>query len=134
MKPSLFDQLRELNLPARDYAIFGSGPLAIRDIVPISNDLDVLCRGDAWNMACEIGAAEFLPEYDVTIASIYDGAITFGTQWGIGEFDTDVLIDTAEIIDSLPFVRLEYVVMYKRTRFSRKDQVHLDAFNASGYS
>ncbi len=133
MSHTLFDHLRALHLPAGDYAVFGSGPLIIRDIVPISNDLDIVCRGAAWDRACEIGKKEFLPEYDVTIASMFDGAITFGTKWGIGNFDIDQLIESAEIFDGLPFVRLEHVVSYKTTRGNEKDKQHLEALAASSY-
>lgn len=129
----LFDQLRALNLPVGDYAVFGSGPLIVRGIVAVSNDLDIVCRGAAWDRACEIGEQEFLPEYDVTIASMFDGAISFGTKWGIGDFDVDELIDSAEILDALPFVRLEHVVSYKTARGSDKDKLHLKALAASSY-
>ena len=40
----------------------------------------------------------------------------------------DELIDTAETIEGLPFVRLEHVVAYKRIRASAKDQVHLEQY------
>ena len=62
-----------------------------------------------------------------------DGAVTFGKKWGIGKFDVDELIDTAEIIDGLPFVRLEHVICYKKIRASAKDLLHLDKLRAAGY-
>jgi len=54
-------------------------------------------------------------------------------KWGIGDFDVDELIDTAEMIDSLPFVRLEHVISYKKIRSSGKDLLHLSALEASGH-
>jgi len=133
MATSLFDQLRQLELPSEGYAIFGSGPLAIRGIIPACNDLDILCTQAVWDVVSQNGTTEFLPEYDVTIVSFLDGAMTFGTKWGIGDFDVTELIETAEIIDSLPFVRLEYVVRYKTIRSSAKDLRHLAALHASNY-
>ena len=133
MGPTLFDQLRQMELPTNDYAIFGSGPLAVRGIIPSCNDLDILCRRDVWKTVSEIGVTKALPEYDVTIASLADGAITFGTKWGIGDFDVDELIDTAEIIESLPFVRLRHVVSYKTIRSSPKDMRHLEALAAADH-
>lgn len=130
MDTTLFDRLRKLNLPPQDYAIFGSGPLAIRGIVPLANDLDILCRENVWAIVCQSGTIEFLPEYDVSVATLYDGAITFGMEWGIGNFDVDELIKSAEIIDSLPFVRIEHVVRYKKLRSSAKDVLHLNAIEA----
>jgi hypothetical protein len=133
MDATLFDQLRQLRLPPNGYAIFGSGPLAIRDIIPACNDLDILCKQDVWDIVNREGVTEFLPEYDVTVASFFDGAITFGTEWGIGDFNVFELIETAELIDSLPFVRLEYVVHYKTIRSSAKDLKHLSALQASSH-
>jgi len=133
MEGTLFDQLRQLDLPPQDYAIFGSGPLAVRHIIPSCNDLDVICRREAWEIVKRRGTIEFLPEYDVTVASFCNGAITFGRKWGIGNFDVNELIDTSEVIDSLPFVLLDHVIAYKIIRSSAKDMLHLEALVASGH-
>ena len=123
----LFDRLRQLNLPPRGYAVFGSGPLAIRGIIPLAHDLDVICREEVWNIVSQIGRVDYLSDYDVSVVTMADGALTFGRQWGIGNFDIDELIATAEIIAALPFVRLEHVICYKKIRPSEKDLLHLDA-------
>jgi len=133
MDATLFDQLRQLELPPNGYAIFGSGPLAIRGIIPACNDLDILCRQEVWDIVSQKGVTEFLVGYEVTVASFFDGAITFGMEWGIGDFNVDELIETAEMIDALPFVRLEHVVRYKTIRSSTKDLRHLNALRASGH-
>lgn len=133
MDITLFDRVRRLSLPRQDFAIFGSGPLAIRGIIPACNDLDILCRRKALDIVHSMGKVEFLPEYDVTIVSMFKGALTFGTEWGIGDFDVDELIDTAEIIHELPFVRLKHVICYKKIRSSEKDLAHLDALAASNH-
>ena len=116
-----------------DFAIFGSGPLLIRGIIPAANDLDILCRGAAWEQAKSIGTMRYLEEYDVTITTLCDGKISFGTKWGIGDFDIDSLIDSAELIDALPFVRLEHVVAYKTMRASAKDLRHIAALANSDF-
>ena len=133
MAAALFDRLRQLELPPDGYAIFGSGPLAIRKIIPSCNDLDVLCKPLVWSLVQDMGNPEYLPKYDVTIVNLPDCDITFGTRWGIGEFDVDALIDGAETIDSLPFVRLEHVIAYKTIRSSAKDLAHLDALRSAGH-
>ncbi len=118
-----------MGLPSRDFAIFGSGPLIVRGMVPMTNDLDIICRGSVWEEVSKIGRIEYLDDLDVEIATLHDGQISFGTKWGIGSFDIDELIDTAEEIDGLPFVRLEHVVNYKLTRGSRKDLAHIRALD-----
>jgi hypothetical protein len=127
---TLFDQLRKLNLPEGDFAVFGSGPLIVRGIIPAANDVDVICRGQAWEAVKELGSSEYLSQFDVTIVSLYDGRLTFGTEWGIGKFDTDALIDGAEDIEGLPFVRLEHVENYKKLSRRPKDLRHLEALRA----
>ena len=120
--------LRSLDLPAGEYAIFGSGPLAVRGIIEHSHDLDVICRGAAWEQVRAAGRMRYLEEYDVQIVEFLDGSITFGQHWGIGDVSVDALIDTAEILDGLPFVRVEYVVDYKRIANRPKDKEHLRAW------
>ena len=80
-----------------------------------------------------IGVEEYLEQHDVTIFSIDDGHITFGSRWAIGNFDTDMLIDTAELLEGLPFVRLQHVVTYKLISDRPKDRAHLQAMRNSGY-
>lgn len=125
----LFEQLRQLNLSPQAYAVFGSGPLAIRGLIPLTHDLDVICREEVWNVVSQIGSVEYLSEYDVSVVTMADGALTFGTKWGIGNFDIDELIATAEIIDELPFVRAKHVIAYKKIRSSEKDLLHLAALD-----
>ena len=127
----LFAALRSLQLPASDYAVSGSGPLIVRGIIAAANDLDVLSRGAAWAKARTLGDLIFLPEHGVEVVSLLEGAITVGTRWAIGEFDTDELIDSAEVIEGLPFVRLEHVVRYKEMAARPKDLAHLRLLNAA---
>ena len=126
--------VRDLQLPAHDYAIFGSGPLLARDIIDAANDIDILCRGAAWARVREEGDIRRLDKYGLSVVEFLEGLVSFGTEWGIGSFDVDELIDTAETIDGLPFVRLEYVIAYKRIANRPKDALHLQALESQGYA
>ena len=132
MTSALFDFVAKLKLPPDDYAIFGSGPIIVRGIIPFSNDLDIICRGDAWKTVLASGHTEFLEEFDTTVVSMANGAVTFGSAWGIGNFDIDELIDTAEILGGLPFVQLQYVIEYKMIRSQSKDLKHIEAIRLAG--
>lgn len=88
-------------------------------------DLDLLARGDAWARALELGVTEYLSEWDVTVVNLGPD-ITVGTRWAIGDVDTDELIDTAEIIDGIPFASLDAVVAYKAISRRPKDLDHLE--------
>lgn len=99
---SLFARVAGLGLPQGHYAILWSGPLIVRGWVEPSNDLDILCRGPAWEQALRFGDLVHLEDWDVDIVEVDEGAITIGRRWAIGDFDVDDLIDTAELIEGLP--------------------------------
>lgn len=120
----LFGLLRSLELPVRDYAIFGSGPLIVRGIIAATNDLDIIARGPAWEQVRLVGEISRFDDENECV-NLFDGRITFGTTWKYGSFDLDALIDTAELIDGLPFVRLEHVITYKEAADRPKDRDHL---------
>jgi len=129
----LFDSLRRMELPNCDFAVFGSGPLIVRGIIPATNDLDIVCRGSAWDKIREIGTLQFNDAYGVEIVTFYDGQVTFGNRWGIGNFDVNELIDGAEFIDELPFVKLKHVAEYKLERASPKDLQHINLLRRSKF-
>lgn len=128
-----FDVVRKLKLPKGEFAIFGSGPLIVRGLIAGSNDLDVLCRGEAWQVAQRIGRVTVLEDYKVTVATICNEQISFGTQWGIGDPDVNMLIDEAEMIDGLPFVHMRHVIAYKQIRRSTRDMRHLEILGKNGF-
>ena len=123
----LFERLRALALPPDDYVIFGSGPLVVRGVIEATNDLDILCRGTAWEAVCALAPPKYVPQWDVELVSLYDDRLTFGTTWAIGEVGVDEVIDSAETIDGLPFANLAYVVEYKKKSARPKDLAHLEA-------
>lgn len=120
----LFDTLRSMELPMGEYAVFGSGPLLVRGLIDEASDLDVICRGAAWEKARRLGDLVDLEE-GVEVVSARGGMITFGRSWAYGDFDMDDLIDSAETIDGLPFVRIEHVIAFKRAADRPKDRAHL---------
>ncbi|NNJ47204.1 MAG: hypothetical protein HKP18_05170 [Acidimicrobiia bacterium] len=122
--------MRSLDLPAGDYAVFGSGPLIVRGIVEATNDLDIICRSEAWERVREVGEISSFDDGNECV-NLLDGRITFGVTWKYGAFDLDELIDTAEIIEGLPFVQLEHVVAYKEAADRPKDRKHLEQLGRS---
>jgi len=126
----LFGLLRSLDLSPQDFAVFGSGPLLVRGVIDRAGDLDVICRGTAGETVQGLGPT--IEQNGVPVVSLFDGLVTFGTRWAIGDFDVDRLIDTAEMIGGLPFVRLEHVAAYKRLADRPKDREHLRLLAESG--
>lgn len=117
----LFGKLRALGLPTAHYAVFGSGPLAVRGLLEEVHDLDVVARGAAWKQAKWLGGARTAPEGD-PVVWLEGGAIEIFGGW-LG-WDIDALIDNAEILDGLPFARLEDVLAFKLSHGRPKDVAH----------
>ncbi|MBT8203521.1 MAG: hypothetical protein HKN74_13840 [Acidimicrobiia bacterium] len=105
--------------------------MIVRGVVEATNDLDIICRGVVWEQVRSRGTEMWFSEGNPYV-EMFEGLLTFGTTWKYGVFDLDVLIDTAEWIDGLPFVRLEHVVSYKRAAGRPKDLAHLEAMAAAG--
>ena len=126
----LFERLRALNLPVEEHAVFGSGPLAVRGLLSTVGDLDVLCRGSAWEIVSDLGSVVMYGQ-DRTID--LGNGLTFGTSWAYGDFDVPLLIDEAEVIDGIPFVRLDHVIEFKRIAGRPKDLLHIRLLEEAGY-
>jgi hypothetical protein len=118
---NFFGKLRALDLPTADYAVFGSGPLAVRGLIEEVHDLDVVARGAAWEQAKVLGQACTAPEGD-PVVWLEGGAIEIFGGW-LG-WDIDTLIDNAEIIEGFPFARLEDVLAFKLSCGRPKDIAH----------
>ena len=101
--------VKELGLDKTDYAIFGSGPLAIREIIE-PTDLDIIVKKDKY-------------PFDQNPKII--GNIEFTYDWPYVD-DVNLLINDSEIINGHPFVSLEYVKIYKSKLNRSKDRIHLD--------
>lgn len=126
----LLTRLVELDLDPSSHALFGSGPLLVRGWIDDVGDLDVIARGKAWQQAMAVGRLEHVADSGVDIVMIGE-SITVGTQWGIGDFSVDELIDTAETIGVIRCVLLEHVIAYKEIARRPKDLEHLAVIAAN---
>lgn len=108
------DELKNLNLPKDKYAIFGSGPIGIRNLREV-NDIDIIVKEDLWE--------NLIKEYSLneTKGCIQIGQIEIFNNWSPWFNNVNKLIDTAEIINELPFVRLDYVMEWKSKLGREKD-------------
>jgi len=128
-KSHLIKKLMTLNLPVNDYAIFGSAPLAANGLIDFSevSDLDLVARGKAWEKAKGLSKVpptqtdlkfgevlSFFKNIDEFDISIYTG-------WPHGIWDVNELIDTADLIGGIRFVKLENVLKWKKARNRPKD-------------
>jgi len=114
------DRVKHLQLPVGSYAVFGSGPLeahGLRD----AKDLDIIvtpeyfreCRKDPkWR------AIKLRDHHE----SLEWGSVAMFDSWAPDSWDIPRMIREAEMIDGVPFVRLETVADWKRIRNTEKDR------------
>ncbi|MGD0069623.1 MAG: hypothetical protein ABSB76_40165 [Streptosporangiaceae bacterium] len=123
----LIKLIAELDLDCRDFVIFGSGPLLARGLRRGIHDLDVVARGTAWQRVSERGIPEVGAISGAPMALFWGDRIQFSPVWISADWDTDDLIDRAEIIQGLPFAQLTDVLAYKQQLNRRKDQPDIKA-------
>ncbi|MBI2629617.1 hypothetical protein HYW76_00790 [Candidatus Pacearchaeota archaeon] len=112
-------ELKKLNFPIADFAIFGSAPLSIRGIRE-SKDIDLIVRESLWK--------ELSKKYPVIGEKknkIEIGNIELWKDWLPWFDNSDKLIDDAEIIQRLPFIKLKYIIEWKKKYNREKDRQDL---------
>lgn len=115
---NLFQKVKELNLPAGKYALFGSAPIGIREIRKC-RDIDIIVTEDLWdeykNKNWKVKVMPYGSQY------LFNDKIELWKDWKPGEWDERKLIKEAEIIDGLPFVKLKEVIRWKKIKGRKKD-------------
>lgn len=113
----LLERLKRLNLPPDQFALFSSGPMAVRGLRE-PGDLDVLTTKKLFD--------ELSQKYPVE-QSWHGGKIK-GIAKDIDVYDTtasptsaEVLIENADVIGGIRYVRLEDVTIAKRAEGREKD-------------
>ncbi|MCX6744612.1 MAG: hypothetical protein NTX82_03755 [Candidatus Parcubacteria bacterium] len=118
------DELKNLNLPIGQYAIFGSGPLSIRNLRE-SDDLDIIVKPELWDNLTK----KYPPVTKQGIKEQYTfipiGNIEIFNSWVNLSGKINEMIDTAEIIEGFPFVKLGYVKEWKTFMGRDKDNIDL---------
>ncbi len=126
---ALFDRLRAMELPPGSYAVFGSGPLAAHGLIDELGDLDVIVVDVAWDRVQTLGT--IVMHGDDPVVEL-DNGLSFGRSWAYGDVDVELLIEGAEMINGLPFVRLDAVAEYKRIADRPKDLRHIELMESAG--
>ena len=109
-------ELKKLNLPVSEYAIFGSGPIAIQGIRD-SRDMDIIVKENLWS--------KLIKKYPVlnTYKEIIKiGNIEIYKDWKPWFSNVNELIDHADIINNIRFVKLKYVLDWKKAFGREKDK------------
>ncbi|MBU4162487.1 hypothetical protein KJ859_02815 [Patescibacteria group bacterium] len=116
-------ELKKLNLPKDKFAIFGSGPLAINGIRD-SEDIDIIVKSDVWDELAKKYPKELEKEYSHLEKGklIKIGEIEIYKNWEPWFDDVNLLIDDSDIFEGIRFVKLNYVLEWKKKYGREKDQ------------
>jgi hypothetical protein len=119
----LFDELRALGLPPEQFVIFGSGPMGVRGLREI-RDVDVIV---APALFAHLATRYPVEDHDHGLRRIQVGNVEIldGCYPDIGPIDQ--LIAGADIIDGLPFAKLEKVLEWKGKYGRDKDRADIEA-------
>ena len=114
----LFEELRRLQLPAGQYAVFGSGPMGIRGMREI-HDVDVIVSPALF---ADLKTKHAVEDHEHGLHRIQIGPVEILDGWYPNVGETKDLIASAEMIEGLPFVRLEKVLSWKQAYGRPKDE------------
>lgn len=120
-----FEQLCSLHLPGNDFAVAGSGPLYIRGLISELNDLDVVARGRAWQIATMHGNPEAAPYCSVRVVSLFNKNVEIFDGWFPKSWSIDYLVDQADVIEGVRFIPLDVVRQTKEKLHRPKDIEHI---------
>ncbi|OQA37067.1 MAG: hypothetical protein BWY53_00151 [Parcubacteria group bacterium ADurb.Bin326] len=109
------EEFLALNLSSEDFAIFGSGPMVIRGMRE-NDDIDAIAREGAWKKL-----ADKYPENVKSDKEIVIGKLSIFRNWLPWFSDVEELIDSADIIDGVRYVKLENVKKWKEAYGRTKD-------------
>lgn len=120
MENNVFQNVKDLDLPFGQYALFGSAPMYVHGLRENISDIDIIVTQELWN---ELSKSE---QWQKSISSsgkecLVKDNFELWQNWQPGEWDINKLINEAEVIDGLPFVRLEDVLVWKKLYGREKD-------------
>lgn len=119
--------IRDEDFDPKDFVIVGSGRLVPTQHRSRISDVDLVARGRTWNRANELvelgrGYKEYAKFSGALVIRLYEGLVEVCDHWFMDGAETDVLIESAEILDGLPYMRLDDLEAYKRQLDRPKDR------------
>ena len=117
-----WEAVRAPNLPAGDYAVFGSAPLLAHGLTEGVGDVDLLAVRAAWEQVCLGRPPARAPGGD-EVVRLAPGVEVYNGWLGL---EVAGIVRRAEVMDGLPVAHLDDVAAYKRLLDRPKDRVHLE--------
>ena len=121
MFQNFLKEVDRLRLPKNQFAIFGSGPLCIRNL-RAANDIDLIVKEELWH--------DLARRYSVMEKKLIKiGDTEIYKDWKPWFDDVNLLIDSADIINGYRFVKLEYLLKWKKEMDREKDKADIKIIN-----
>lgn len=118
---NLFEEVKKINLPLGEFALFGSAPLGIRGLKEC-HDIDIIVTEDVYDFYKNKEKWAIKKMEDEDVEYLRRGNVELWSSWGPGDWNIKELIAEAEEIDGLPFVRIERVLEWKKINGREKDK------------
>ncbi len=108
-------QIDQLQLPIGQFTIWGSGPLAIRNLRE-AHDIDIIVKWNLWENLSKKYEVEGPKKNVIRIMDmeIFNDCLNITDK-------LDEIIDNSEIIEGYPFMPLSYVIEWKKYYNREKD-------------
>ena len=120
-KQQFLDQLKNLNkldLPKNQYLIWGSGPMAIRNIRQ-SNDIDLIVSKNLWDQLIDIYPVASKQMIRIGNIEIWNDCLNLTDK-------IDAMISNPDIFEGFPFMTLTDTIEWKRFMNREKDLKDID--------
>jgi hypothetical protein len=118
---NITQKVTELHLPEKQFVVVGSGALVIRNLIDNGDDIDLAVSVEVYESLKSQGWTEE-PGHGgkpVLRHEIYDVGI------GYGEWSLEELLEDTFVVDGVPFMSLEKVLLWKKSAGRDKDLAHI---------
>lgn len=126
---SFFTKAKSLKLPPGTYAVFGSGALGTRGIRK-SKDIDLIVIPEVYNRLKKDGWKEEV--FPTGKRHLVNGVFDIWADLNFSEgYNPDIsqVIAEAEVINGVPFIKLEETVKWKKAFGREKDKKDIELIN-----
>lgn len=128
-KQDIVDKVKELSLPEGSYIVFGSGPMAAAGIREAS-DVDLFATTEVLQDLKNAGWQQLVKSpgdapYVYDVYEVHD-------SWNFSSYAPTLkqLLETATIIDGVPFASLDEVRKWKQSSGRPKDLIDIELIDA----
>ncbi|MBN1216104.1 MAG: hypothetical protein JXA99_11775 [Candidatus Lokiarchaeota archaeon] len=117
------EEVRNLNLPKDQYVLWGSAPLAIKGLRK-ARDIDIVVTQSLWDDLLKVYNSQGEKKNVIKLGDIeiWNDLLNLTDK-------IDEIVSNSDMIMELPFMKLSYVIEWKKMRGKEKDLKDIDLIN-----